>query len=484
MASLRLTARRIRLAPRSLRTFTSTSEPTSTFRRGAYVALFVLTAGVGGVYYFDSRAAIHRYLITPIIRNLLDPESSHKLAVSILENGLGPRDMLPDDERLQTELWGETLSNPVSLAAGFDKDGRAIDGLFNLGFGWVEIGSVTPKPQPGNPPPRVFHLPEDFALINRYGFPSQGHVSVLSRLRARLPTFPSIPEERSASLRRGKLLAINLGKNKDSPQESPNDFITGVHAFASHADVLVVNVSSPNTPGLRGLQQRDLLVRLLRSVVQAREEATRLSARRPKLVLKISPDLDSRGVDDIAEAVSTVKGIDGVIVTNTTIQRPAHLRSANRAEQGGLSGAPLQPLALNAIRELRKRLPAEVPIIGCGGVSSGADALAFARAGASCIQLYTVFGYDGAGACRRIKDELTEELRRSGTTWRTVVAQAVKENATTSPERVGVRQLVRQAEGLKVLLDELAERMSRDLSASARVIAATHPEEARSAMTA
>jgi dihydroorotate dehydrogenase len=228
-------------------------------------------------------------------------------------------------------------------------------------------------------------------------------------------------------------------------------------------------------------------VRLLRSVVQAREEATRLSTRRPKLVLKISPDLDSRGVGDIAEAVSTVKGIDGVIVTNTTIQRPAHLRSgacltshhpffchhscrlhlANRAEQGGLSGAPLQPLALNAIRELRKRLPAEVPIIGCGGVSSGADALAFARAGASCIQLYTVFGYDGAGACRRIKDELTEELRRSGTTWWTVVAQAVKENAATSPESVGVRQLVRQAEGLKVLLDELAERMSRDLSASA-----------------
>jgi len=326
----------------------------------------------------------------------------------------------------------------------------------------VEVGSVTPKPQLGNPRPRVFHLPEDSALINRYGFPSQGHVSVLSRLRARLPAFPSATEEHLASLRQGRLLAINLGKNKESPQESPDDFIAGVHAFASHADVLVVNVSSPNTPGLRGLQQRHLLVGLLRGVVQARDEATASSKRHPKLVLKISPDLDSRGVDDIADAVGTVKGIDGVIVTNTTVQRPAHLRSANRAEQGGLSGAPLQALALKVVRDLRKRLPAEVPIIGCGGISSGADALAFARAGASCIQLYTSFGYDGAGTCRRIKDELTEELVRSGTTWRTVVEQAVRENAAATPESAGVQQFVRQAEELQVLLNELAERMGED----------------------
>ncbi|KAH9975207.1 dihydroorotate dehydrogenase [Russula compacta] len=460
MASLRLAARRIPFAPSSFRTFTSASEPTSNFRRAAYVTLFALTAGVGVIYYFDSRAAIHRYLIAPVIRNVLDPESSHKLAVSILESGLGPRDMLRDDERLKTELWGQTLSNPVGLAAGFDKDGRAIDGLFNLGFGWVEVGSVTPKPQPGNPPPRVFHLPQDSALINRYGFPSQGHVSVLSRLRTRLPVFPSTTEERLASLRPGQLLAVNLGKNKESPQDSPDDFIIGVHAFAPYADVLVVNVSSPNTPGLRGLQQRDLLVRLLRSVVEARDEATASLTRRPKLVLKISPDLDSRGVDDIADAVSTVEGIDGVIVSNTTVQRPAHLRSANRAEQGGLSGAPLQPLALRVVRALRKRLPAEVPIIGCGGISSGADALAFAAAGASYIQLYTAFGYDGAGTCRRIKDELTEELARSGTTWQTVVEQAVKENAAPPPESVGVQQLVRQAEELRVLLGELEERMT------------------------
>lgn len=430
------------------------------------MALFALTAGVSAVYYLDSRAAVHRYLITPIIRHALDPETGHKLAVSVLESGFAPRDMFPDDDRLKTELWGQSLSNPIGLAAGFDKDGRAIDGLFNLGFGWVEIGSVTPKPQPGNPRPRVFHLPDDDALINRYGFPSQGQVSVLSRLRARLPTFLSAAEESSASLRNGRVLAINLGKNKESPQESPDDFIAGVRAFAPHADVLVINVSSPNTPGLRGLQQRELLLQLLRGVVQARDEAATSPTRRPKLVLKIAPDLDSHGLEDIADAVSTVKGIDGVIVTNTTIQRPAHLRSANRAEQGGLSGAPLQPLALEAVRGLRKRLPTEVPIIGCGGISSGADALAFASAGASFVQLYTAFGYDGVGICRRVKDELTEELARRGTTWHDVVKQAVSDNAA-APRDAGVQQLVRQAEELKGLLDELADRMSHDTSAPA-----------------
>ncbi|KAH9022058.1 Dihydroorotate dehydrogenase-domain-containing protein [Lactarius deliciosus] len=435
MASLRLVSRRIPVKPSlSSRSFASTTEPTSRIRTSAYVTLFALTAGVSAVYYLDSRAAVHRYLITPIIRHALDPETGHKLAVGVLES------------------------------AGFDKDGRAIDGLFNLGFGWVEVGSVTPKPQSGNPRPRVFHLPEDDALINRYGFPSQGQVSVLSRLRARLPTFPSAADEDSASLRNGRLLAVNLGKNKESPQESPDDFITGVRAFAPHADVLVINVSSPNTPGLRpgirGLQQRELLSQLLRGVVQARDEVATSPTRRPKLVLKISPDLDSHGLEDIADAVSTVKGIDGVIVTNTTIQRPAHLRN------GGLSGAPLQPLALEAVRGLRKRLPAEIPIIGCGGISSGADALAFASAGASFVQLYTAFGYDGAGTCRRIKDELTEELARRGTTWHDVVKQAVSENAA-APRVVGVQQLVRQAEELKGLLDELADRMSNDASAPA-----------------
>ncbi|KAI0291653.1 Dihydroorotate dehydrogenase-domain-containing protein [Multifurca ochricompacta] len=491
MAFLRLATRRLRLIPHphSSRNFTSNSQPISNLRTAAYVTLFTLTTGLGAVYYFDSRAAIHRYLIAPVIRYALDPETSHQLAVTVLENGLGPRDMLPDDERLKTEVTmllppnplygatlidcnmlalGSTLSNPIGLAAGFDKDGRAIDGLFNLGFGWVEVGSVTPKPQPGNPRPRLFHLPEDSALINRYGFPSQGHTSVLSRLRARLPAFLTTTEQVSPSLHHDRLLAVNLGKNKESPQESPDDFIVGVRVFAPHADVLVVNVSSPNTPGLRGLQQRDLLANLLRGVVHARDEATQSSSssssssspRRPKLVLKISPDLDSRGLDDIADAIVSVKGIDGVIVTNTTVQRPIHLRSTNRAEQGGLSGAPLQPLALETIRGLRKRLPAEIPIIGCGGISSGLDALTFARAGASSVQIYTAFGYDGPGTCRRIKDELADELARSGTTWQAVVERAVGENAARVPmmkektevetEREttvgGVRQLVEQAE--------------------------------------
>jgi dihydroorotate dehydrogenase len=220
-------------------------------------------------------------------------------------------------------------------------------------------------------------------------------------------------------------------------------------------------------------------VHLLQSVVRTRDDATASSTRRAKLVLKISPDLDSRGVGDIADAVGLVKGVDGVIVSNTTVQRPAHLHNgasichislfilmyastASRAEQGGLSGAPLQPLSLKVVRDLRKRLPAHVPIIGCGGISSGADALAFALAGASCVQLYTVFGFDGAGACRRIKDELTEELARRDTTWRSIVEQAVRENAAAPSESVGVEQLIRQAEELHVVLNELAERMDGD----------------------
>lgn len=240
--------------------------------------------------------------------------------------------------------------------------------------------------------------------------------------------------------------------------------------------------------GDSGLQQRNLLVHLLRSVVQTRDDATVSSTRRPKLVLKISPDLDSQAVGDIADAIGAVKGIDGVIVSNTTVQRPAHLHNgasichtsllfhtdqlltANRAEQGGLSGPPLRPLSLKVIRDLRKRLPAHVPIIGCGGISSGADALVFARAGASCVQLYTVFGYDGVGACRRIKDELTEELARRNTTWRSVVKQAIQENAAAPSENMDVQQLIRQAEELHVVLNELAERMDGG-SASRLVLA-------------
>ncbi|KAI1788154.1 Dihydroorotate dehydrogenase-domain-containing protein [Ganoderma leucocontextum] len=350
----------------------------------------------------------------------------------------------------------EELTNLVGLAAGFHKHAEAIDGLFDLGFSRVEVGSVTPKPQPGNPKPRVFHLPDDSALINHYGFPSEGHTA------------------EHASLRPNALLAVNLGKNKASPPESIDDFVAGVHVFGPYADALVVNVSSPNTPGLRGMQSRTVLQELLAGVIAARDEVTALSthSRRPKLLLKIAPDLSESEVADVAAGVLANEGIDGVIVSNTTIQRPASLSDQNKSETGGLSGPPLKELSLTTLRTLRGLLPASVPLIGCGGISSGADALEFARSGAAAVQLYTAFGYHGPGTARAIKDELAELLRQGGKTWREVVREAVEQHSfREQPKQVPapasaeptVEVLQQEAEELKRLIDGFGERMEKSV---------------------
>ncbi|KAJ7334078.1 hypothetical protein DFH08DRAFT_880100 [Mycena albidolilacea] len=439
--------------------------PRTPIRSALYGTVFVLSTGLFAIYYLDVRSAIHRYVIPPLLRHTLDAETGHKIAVKVLKSGLGPRDPVQDDARLKSELWGQGISNPVGLAAGFDKNGEAIDGLLNLGFSWVEIGSVTPKPQPGNPRPRVFHLPADSALINRYGFPSDGHAAVLSRLRARIPRFLGDDIE-SAAFRPGAVLAVNLGKNKESPAESLDDFVAGVRTFGPYSDVLVVNVSSPNTPGLRGLQNRDLLESLLAGVTRARDELP-AAMRKPKLVLKLAPDLTESQLVEIAEVIENA-AIDGVIVSNTTTQRPSSLVDPNKSETGGLSGAPLKEHSLAALRTLRKNLPARIPLIGCGGISTGADALEYAKAGASLVQVYTAFGYDGAGACRRIKDQLSDELAKEGTTWAEVVNKAVSELSSRGGARLGkiekdladpsVHQLIAEAEELKRLLDQLGEK--------------------------
>ncbi|KAL1710884.1 Dihydroorotate dehydrogenase-domain-containing protein [Schizophyllum commune] len=470
-------ARPLRLAGSGARQYafarhasTQAAPASNALRTGAYATAIALGAGLFGVYYFDARSSIHQYVIPPLVRTLFDPETGHKLAVQGLRLGLGPKDREPDDERLAVEasLWGQVLKNPVGLAAGFDKDGEAIDGLLDLGFCWVEIGSVTPRPQPGNPRPRFFHLPEDSAVINRYGFPSQGHASVLARLRARIPTFLLPEQQESAAFRPGTLLAVNLGKNKDSPQEAVDDFVAGVRAFGTSADVLVVNVSSPNTPGLRGLQERDLLEKLLSGVSAARKKlpASDLVPKGPKLLLKISPDLTSEQIKDVAQVVRT-SHVDGVIVSNTTIQRPKGLRDPKRDEAGGLSGPPLKPIALAALRTLRAQLPAEIPIIGCGGIASGADALEYAREGAAMVQLYTAFGYDGVGTVRRIKDEITELLAKEGRTWMSVVREAVAEKSWVPPAPkprakhadTEAGMLIEEAEELKRMLEELEARL-------------------------
>ncbi|KAJ7720599.1 dihydroorotate dehydrogenase [Mycena maculata] len=416
--------------------FTRTPVPRTPIRTGLYSTVFVLSAGLFAIYYLDARSAIHRYVFTPLLRHTLDAETGHKVAVQVLKSGLGPRDPVEDDARLKSELWGQEISNPVGLAAGFDKNGEAIDGLFNLGFSWVEIGSVTPKPQPGNPRPRVFHLPDDSAFINRYGFPSEGHASVLSRLRARIPRFFD-DENGSAAFRPGAMLAVNLGKNKESSVESIDDFVAGVRTFGPHSDVLVVNVSSPNTPGLRGLQNRELLETLLSGVTQARDQLP--SPRKPKLLIEIA-------------AVIENTSIDGVIVSNTTTQRPSDLVHPNKSETGGLSGAPLKQYSLAALRTLRKNLPARIPLIGCGGISTGADALEYAKSGATLVQVYTGFGYDGVGACRRIKDQLKAVSELSLSPRARDIDEKLKADADPS-----LQQLIAEAEELKSLLDQFGE---------------------------
>jgi len=375
----------------------------------------------------------------PLIRAVLpDPEDGHALAISLLEHGIAPHDRTPKNPSLVTELFGMPLASPVGLAAGLDKDARAIDALYNLGFSYVETGTITPSPQPGNPKPRYFRLPNSSAVINRLGFPSEGMEVVERRLRTRIRKyFYNTSEGRKLlsqaaltsgltglldehkiprSLRPGCLLAINLGKMKFAPIDSIDDYIYGIHTLGPYADILVINISSPNTPGLRALQGSQHLPNLLSQAVIARDTLTH----RPALCLKIAPDLSAKEVADVASAVKTSE-FDGVIVSNTTIQRPPIEFDVHMNETGGLSGPPLKQLTLKALRQLRTALGTEskIQIIGCGGVTSGDDAVDYARAGASIVQTYTAFGYQGVGWPARIKEEITSLL--GNRTWKSLV---------------------------------------------------------------
>ncbi|KAG9296625.1 hypothetical protein G9A89_002896 [Geosiphon pyriformis] len=435
----------IGLSTRLLSTKTQQSRPITTKLRNFLLGTTgILFTTLFIDYYFDSRAAVHKYVITPLLRATIDVEQAHKLAIWTAKWGLTPRDRLPDDERLAVEVWGKKISNPVGLAAGFDKNGEAIDSMFDLGFGIVEIGSITPEPQPGNPKPRVFHLKSDRALVNRYGFNSDGHRQVALRLRERLRRYfhrsaKLYPNETAAllaastdgfaslsdvlgtnrSLRHDRILGINLGKNKSSSPNSHEDYVTGVKTLGNFADFLVINVSSPNTPGLRSLQRRGVLEDLLRKVMNARDT---LQKPRPPLLVKIAPDLSDEDLRDIAYAALKSR-VDGIIVSNTTISRPDTLESDPEliAETGGLSGPPLKPLALHALREIYKHTQGRLILVGCGGINDARDALEYARAGATFVQVYTSFGYDGVGKPRELKDGILRELK--GKRWIDVIGE-------------------------------------------------------------
>ena len=343
----------------------------------------------------------------PMMRllRLFPAETAHDLAVgalSLVPAG-SPRS---DPEVLHSTVCGRDLRNPIGLAAGLDKDGRAIAGLARLGFGAIEIGSVTPRPQAGNPRPRLFRLPEDGAVINRMGFNSAGHEVVLGRLA----------RYRERAERDGPLIGVNLGKNRDST-DAAADYALGIARFADLADYLVVNISSPNTPGLRGLQAAEPLRALLERLAEARVAAEA----RPPLFLKLAPDLAREERAAIAE-IALASTVEGLVVGNTTLARPPELRGRHRAEAGGLSGKPLFAPSTAVLADFARLTAGRLALIGTGGVFSGAEAYAKLRAGASLVQIYTALIYEGPGLLRRIKSELARLLAEDGVTS---VAEAV-----------------------------------------------------------
>jgi len=334
-------------------------------------------------------------LIRPLLR-ALPAETAHRLTLTGLSSGLGGLVAgagEPDPPSLHQILWGREFPNPVGVAAGFDKDAQAPDALLRLGCGFAETGTVTPRPQPGNPKPRIFRLYEDVAVINRMGFNSAGLEPTLARLRAR---------------RRVGIVGVNLGKNRDST-DAAADYLDGVRRVGRLADYFVINVSSPNTPGLRDLQRSEILDDLLRQLVAARDEA----APGTPLLVKIAPDLTEAERTDIA-ALAGPSGIDGIVIANTTVARPPGLQSPHAGEQGGLSGKPLFAPSTALVADIYLLTGGKIPLIGVGGVASAADAYAKIRAGASLLQLYTALVFEGPALIGRIKRGLAEFLRRDG----------------------------------------------------------------------
>ena len=324
----------------------------------------------------------------------LSPETAHRTTLALLRIA---NPFLPaaesDDVRLGVDVLGLHFPNPVGLAAGFDKDAIVPDVMTKFGFGFVECGTVTPRPQAGNAKPRLFRLREDRAVINRMGFNNAGIDAMERRLRAR---------------KGGNVLGVNIGANKDSDDRS-TDYREAFLKLAPLASYVAVNVSSPNTPGLRGLQNRDELTRLLALLTNARAA----KSLRVPLLLKIAPDIDAQATDDIAQ-VALASGIEGLIVSNTTIARPPSLEGRDAHQSGGLSGVPLFAPSTALLRAMRARVGTRLVLVGVGGIASGRDAYAKIRAGASLVQLYTALAYEGPGLVSRIKRELVECLSRDG----------------------------------------------------------------------
>jgi dihydroorotate dehydrogenase len=338
----------------------------------------------------------------PLLRPLLfrlDAETAHGLAIQSLNSPLGPKSVPVADPRLRRDLLGLDFPNPLGMAAGFDKDGQAIDAVLKLGFGFAEVGTVTPRPQDGNPRPRLFRLPEDRGVINRFGFSNLGHSALREKLiNRRKRGLPGI-------------VGVNIGANKDAADRTA-DYVAGIDTFADVASYFTINVSSPNTPGLRDLQSRDALDQLLARAVVARDAMTAKAGRRVPILLKIAPDMDEIALQDIAE-VALAHAVDGLIVSNTTITREG-LSSPDAAEAGGLSGRPLFARATQMLARTRKLVGPQMIIVGVGGIDSPETAWAKITAGADLIQLYSGLVYEGPLLVGRILKGLAKRLDERG----------------------------------------------------------------------
>jgi dihydroorotate dehydrogenase len=353
--------------------------------------------------------------LTTLARPLLftlEPETAHEATLRALEAGLYPRSLGTDDPRLGQTLMGLHFPNPIGIAAGFDKDARVPDAVLGMGCGFAEIGTITPKPQEGNPRPRVFRLIQDRALINRLGFNNQGHEAALARLQRRA--------ERHAGKPSAGIVGVNVGANKDATDRAA-DYALGVETFTPVASYFTINISSPNTPGLRDLQAPAALDELLGRIMALRAQLVTLGQPQRPIVVKIAPDIAEDDLPAIAERLLAHK-VDGAAVSNTTLARSGLGQSAGQRagqnrfadEAGGLSGRPLFDRATRALAQLYLLTEGRLPLIGIGGIDSGATALAKIEAGASLIQLYTGLVYEGPGLIARIKMELTAAMDRDG----------------------------------------------------------------------
>lgn len=378
----------------------------------------ILGGGISifGYYYsLDTRASIHMAM-PRIFQLLFDPETSHDIAIRMGELGWLPRDNTSTDPSLSISLWGQNFSHPIGLAAGFDKNARCIDNLLGMGFSFVEAGTVTPLPQLGNPKPRLFRLVNDKAIINRYGFNSDGLDAMLMRLTNRYNQRRTSHEAIVPGF-----MGINLGKNKisESQQSTIQDYVEGVRKLGIFADYLVINVSSPNTPQLRTLQSSQNLIPIIDAVKKARNDLStqwkNTTLQLPPLLVKISPDLSEEQLVDTIKALESCK-VDGIIVSNTTINRPASLKSDPGvvSEQGGLSGSPLSDQSTKILKKVYNLTDGKIPLIASGGIMNAQDAYTKLRAGASLVQVYTGMIYHGAGIVTDMKKQLAELIHRDG----------------------------------------------------------------------